>query len=147
MKCIEKFLISTSETIIVLIKLIIFLLLLPFLFFMGAFKKRKNGFPYIKGMNTEYKISCPDCGYENKYMIGTAHTFEEPRVFYTLVLAYCPKCKEPIATSIGTGDREKCSLCGSELKIYELNSKVKLRCPKCLSNKVKVVDLERVWMT
>lgn len=149
MKNNQKITSSLIDIFISLFKVIIFLLFLPYLFFIGAFRKRNRDKFYIKGMNTEYELSCPVCGFTDKYMVGTAHTFEEPRVFYSLTIAYCPKCKEPIPTTIGLEDKDKkfCSSCGSKLLFFKFDSKQKLRCPKCLSRKLKVTDLERPWMT
>ena len=150
MNGIKKFIKIILKVISTLFYLIIFLLLLPVLFFAGAFKKKnKNGIPYIKGMNTEYEISCPECGHSDRFMIGCAHTFDEPIVGYSSELGYCPKCKEPIYRSSHPSKRKGyiCPNCGSETKEYKIGSNVKLRCPKCLSNKLKVTDLERLWMT
>lgn len=129
--------------------LILFLFLLPFLFFGGAFKKNRNGIPYFRGMNTAYEVECPDCGYTYQYMIGCAHTFDEPRVGFSSDLGYCPKCREPIFRSSHPQNKRGyvCSSCGTETKEYKIGSKVKLRCPHCYSNKLKVTDLERPWMT
>ena len=141
------------DTIVFLLELVASLLrlilaILDFLFSFFVLKKKDKKF-YVKGMNTEYRIECPECGYTDKFTIGVAHTFDEPIVGYSMDLGYCPRCREPIYRSSHPTNKRGyiCHICGSETKEYKIGSKVKLRCPHCFSNKLKVTDLERMWMT
>ena len=108
------------------------------------------------GGNTHYKIECPECGYSEKNMIGGGHTFDNG--CFSSDLVYCPDCKEPLIKSsvhyLKKSDGENqvnnnvCPKCGKKTVEYDIKkSKIKLKCPKCAAQRLKITNLYEYWIT
>ena len=95
---------------------------------MGKTKNTFFRFILSRFGNTEYELTCPDCGYSDKIPSGSGHDFEEEIGVFLIDLVYCPKCKEPLSyysrsCNGKTTDlrNNKCPICGKKTKMYNRN--------------------------
>ena len=120
------------------------------------FEKEKSSFwdyAFDKVGNTIYEAKCNDCGYKDSFPSGGGHTSNH-KGFFHREFVYCQNCLEPLRRStVSTEKGEEretnynCPVCGAKTKEYKAKTKVKLKCPKCKSQNLEIIDTHSRWMT